>query len=481
MQTGKPAPNAPRPSVLEIKQVWGEVLLDTKHFTKRSLGQDITIGANVGFKWYLLGIDMGWIPRGFEHVLPWTPPMWSEVSSDWKNDFYAADETLDNGEHTLFSHDSQTEAYTARVRQDWQGFAYDEHAGYAFEELVEAGRATREGDTFLIPMEEGLHLTVDIDGVAFLGQLVPPEERLTAGGHDKVDYPFLAISSFAGFMGLLFALIIWASPPGAIVSHFDIEEEVVAQLYIEIPEVEKDKPKAEDPGSEAPRDEEPDEDPGKSKAKTPDDQPSKSIQKQMIDREVVEESGIMASLRNGEMFSNSGISADLHDLSRGLIAAKGMGFGEGDLTSRGTGLGGGKYDGSGEFGSRFGKGKHGYDGGGGPGKQEGTITGGGEGSITVGSIDSALIDEVIKRNLNQIKYCYTRELNKDPGLGGKVAIKFVIANDGTVSNAQVKTSTMDNGVVESCIAKKFMHMTFPEPKGNGIVIVSYPFLFARGS
>ena len=80
----------------------------------------------------------------------------------------------------------------------------------------------------------------------------------------------------------------------------------------------------------------------------------------------------------------------------------------------------------------------------------------------------------------QLRYCYQRELTKNPNLGGKITVKFVIAKDGTVSSATTKTSTMNNPAVESCINGRFMKFQFPEPKGGGIVIVSYPFIFSPG-
>jgi hypothetical protein len=82
--------------------------------------------------------------------------------------------------------------------------------------------------------------------------------------------------------------------------------------------------------------------------------------------------------------------------------------------------------------------------------------------------------------MNQIRYCYQRELTKDPNLGGKIVVKFVIAKDGTVSSAQTKATTMNNASVENCINGRFMRFKFPEPKGGGIVIVSYPFIFSPG-
>ena len=101
-----------------------------------------------------------------------------------------------------------------------------------------------------------------------------------------------------------------------------------------------------------------------------------------------------------------------------------------------------------------------------------------ESGIVIGALDRSLIDAVVKRNMSQIKYCYQRELSKNPSLAGKVTVKFTIAGDGSVSSAITKASTLGNPSVESCINGRFLRMGFPEPKGNGLVIVSYPFLFS---
>ena len=98
----------------------------------------------------------------------------------------------------------------------------------------------------------------------------------------------------------------------------------------------------------------------------------------------------------------------------------------------------------------------------------------------MGSLDKSLIDKVIKQNQAKFLYCYQRELTKNPNLGGKIVVKFVIAKDGTVSSATTKTSTMNSPAVQNCINGRFMRFKFPEPKGGGIVIVSYPFIFAPG-
>jgi hypothetical protein len=56
-------------------------------------------------------------------------------------------------------------------------------------------------------------------------------------------------------------------------------------------------------------------------------------------------------------------------------------------------------------------------------------------------------------------------------------VKFVIGKTGSVSKASTKTSTLGSKAVEGCINSRFMRFKFPEPKGGGIVIVSYPFIF----
>lgn len=104
-----------------------------------------------------------------------------------------------------------------------------------------------------------------------------------------------------------------------------------------------------------------------------------------------------------------------------------------------------------------------------------------EGSmIILGALDKSEVEAVVKRNRAQIQYCYQRELTKNPNLAGSVTTKFVVASDGTVSAASTKKTTLNNALVEGCINGRFMRFQFPKPKGGGIAIVSYPFVFSPG-
>jgi hypothetical protein len=107
-----------------------------------------------------------------------------------------------------------------------------------------------------------------------------------------------------------------------------------------------------------------------------------------------------------------------------------------------------------------------------------TAPGGAVPPVVLGVLEKPVIEEVIRSNMAEIRYCYRRALATEPTLAGRVTVKFVIAADGTVASATVKSTTLAAPAVESCICGRFMRFVFPPPKGDGIVIVSYPFAFS---
>jgi TonB family protein len=93
-----------------------------------------------------------------------------------------------------------------------------------------------------------------------------------------------------------------------------------------------------------------------------------------------------------------------------------------------------------------------------------------------GSLDKEVIRGVIRKHLNEVKFCYEKVLAEKPDLTGRVMIQFTISADGSVVASVVQSSTMNNAVVEDCIVKAVRRWQFPAPTGGGIVIVSYPFV-----
>ena len=97
--------------------------------------------------------------------------------------------------------------------------------------------------------------------------------------------------------------------------------------------------------------------------------------------------------------------------------------------------------------------------------------------VITGSLDKETIRRVIRRHRAEYRYCYEKELNAKRDLNGKIVMKFTIAGNGSVIAASVVETTMNNSNVESCIAGKIKRWVFPAPKGGGIVVVKYPFIF----
>jgi len=95
-----------------------------------------------------------------------------------------------------------------------------------------------------------------------------------------------------------------------------------------------------------------------------------------------------------------------------------------------------------------------------------------------GSLDKSLIQQVIRKHRREIKYCYEQGLARSRDLSGRVVVKFTIGSTGGVAASFIQSSTLGDKQVEACVAGKVRNWIFPEPKGNGIVIVSYPFRFA---
>ncbi len=161
-------------------------------------------------------------------------------------------------------------------------------------------------------------------------------------------------------------------------------------------------------------------------------------------------------------------------------------FGFGGLGLRGTGRGGG---GTGEGTIGLGTlGTLGHGGGGGPGHGYGRGAGGLHGrnarvptnrtgtADVRGSLSREVIRRVIRRHINEVRFCYEQQLNARPDLEGRVMVSFIISPTGAVQTASVGNSTINNAAVEGCIVQAVRRWTFPAPDGGGVVGVNYPFM-----
>ncbi len=93
-----------------------------------------------------------------------------------------------------------------------------------------------------------------------------------------------------------------------------------------------------------------------------------------------------------------------------------------------------------------------------------------------GCLSKSIIRRIVRRHLNEVKYCYTKELQMKRDLYGRLVVKFSIAATGQVVASSIKKSTLNNYNVESCVAKAVRRWLFPKPEQCGLVVVSYPFV-----
>jgi hypothetical protein len=93
-----------------------------------------------------------------------------------------------------------------------------------------------------------------------------------------------------------------------------------------------------------------------------------------------------------------------------------------------------------------------------------------------GSLDRGEVLRVINRHIGQITRCYETRLVSNPGLSGQVAFNWVVTESGGVSGVSVRSSTLPDPQVASCISGIIRRMRFPQPQG-GSVQISFPFVF----
>ncbi|MGE3974894.1 MAG: AgmX/PglI C-terminal domain-containing protein [Bdellovibrionales bacterium] len=110
-------------------------------------------------------------------------------------------------------------------------------------------------------------------------------------------------------------------------------------------------------------------------------------------------------------------------------------------------------------------------------KGNATVIPGGDGEAFTGTIDREGIRRVVKANARQIQACYEKALNQDPGLHGKILLEWEIGDRGRVLSARVKSSTLNNSIVEQCMIGHLKTWRFPEPPADQVAVVAFPFVF----
>ncbi len=176
-----------------------------------------------------------------------------------------------------------------------------------------------------------------------------------------------------------------------------------------------------------------------------------------------------------------GLGGGINPSLGGTRARAGVGdaYGVGGLGTRGAGAGGGGnalgIGGLGTKGAGPGRGGYGQVDLGGRGKDETVFVPGH--TTVVGGLSREVINRVIQKHYSEIKYCYEKELSKNPELYGKVTVLFLIDGGGQVGEALVQQTTLASDPVETCMINHVRRWAFPAPRGGGTVQVTYPYVF----
>jgi len=97
--------------------------------------------------------------------------------------------------------------------------------------------------------------------------------------------------------------------------------------------------------------------------------------------------------------------------------------------------------------------------------------------IIIGALDRSTIDSNIEKYSKDYKKCYETALAKNSDLEGRTIVNFVIRGEGKVASAKINRTSLNDEALNLCILDITKKIVFPVPKGGGIVIVNYPFVF----
>lgn len=209
-------------------------------------------------------------------------------------------------------------------------------------------------------------------------------------------------------------------------------------------------------------------------------QPATRAEKAMTDRRRV--SGLMAIMFGGgfgKVLSGDtqAIDSALNKMgpSNGALSAEGLS----GMDARGPGPGGPPGNGLsiGSIGGPGGRPQGGPGFGFNPGKKRTFMPADGPRELIGNGLDKDVVMGVIRRHQSEIKFCYEKELQQKASLAGKIAVTWTIDATGSIADAQVAESGLNDANVEACILERIRRWRFPEPKGGGVVVITFPWVF----
>ncbi|RKH57431.1 adventurous gliding motility protein GltG [Corallococcus aberystwythensis] len=389
------------------------------------------------------------------------------------------------------------QSFTVRFVRKMKGELTRKGETLDLEAVMESGKASQDGDAYALTLEADDFVWVDLGGLTLEAQFQPVPKRVVVPVGENIDYTALNIFLVMFFIATAFVIhsMNQSGEGDEYADELAGNDARIAKLIIKAPETQKNKfleklnqQKEKKSGEMAQKSRGDEGQMGKKDAPKSNNRTAPKGDPNKKDEARALTAKIFGGGKGGisTIFGKAGLGGELKSAMGNMFGNKtGDAGGFGGLGLRGSGGGGG---GTGDSIGIGGIGTKGRGGGSGSyGTGVGTL--GGKQSVDVGitssdpevmgSLDKELIRQVIQRNRGQIRYCYESLLNRFPKLGGKVSVKFVISATGAVATSNVAQSTAGNSDLETCVAGRVRTWKFPEPKGGGSVIVTYPFIFKQ--
>ncbi|WP_224243242.1 adventurous gliding motility protein GltG [Hyalangium gracile] len=440
-----------------------------------------------------LGVSLSFVwgdQRVGEFFLPPGEKKSFTVGSAAGVDFVTGDSRLGSQSLEVLRTDGQTYSvcFTGRMK----GELIRNEETLSLEAVIESGKATHEDSAYTLALETEDVFWVDLGGVTLEVCFQPVPRRVYVPLAESVDYRALNIFLVMFFAATMFVISAMnrSDRDDAFADELNVDQTRLTKLIIKPPEPQKNpliaklnEQKAQQKPSAPQTSREP-----KKQPKLPNKSLTTPITATPKDTARTMVKSLLGGGRAGvaSIFGGSGLNSDLRNAISNVSVAVGT---PGGIIGLGTKTGPGGPGGSG--GSTIGLGPIGTSGRAGGNKDYGAAVGltgkqtvdvaiaMSEPEVKEGSLDKELVRKVIQDHRQQIRACFESLLNQYPDLNGKVQTQFTIGPQGQVLQSNVTQSSTGSKELDSCVARHVRLWEFPKPKGGGIVVVSYPFIFKQ--
>lgn len=99
------------------------------------------------------------------------------------------------------------------------------------------------------------------------------------------------------------------------------------------------------------------------------------------------------------------------------------------------------------------------------------------GVVVLGGISQSAVEAGVGQKMGAINRCYEEALSLSEGLSGKVLVRFTIDQHGSVSDSDIKSTSLRHEGVEACVSARLSEARFPRLERGKTAIVTYPFVF----